>query len=161
MDLLEGIAARVRSSVHLDDDDREDNEDDPLEPRPRSPKYIVRFELTAREVSVTSHSPVAIGEGDHVFVAGWYRAGVLDALAYRNESTLAEGNRGWWPMLALSIMLLVVSLAMLGMTSDSSPSEPIPPILAGLLGAAGVYLGHGALRILVARNLLRRQAQRS
>jgi len=160
MDLLEGIAARIRSSVDLDDTD-DAVDDDALEARPRSPKYIVRFELTARQVSVTSHCPVSIGEGDHVLVAGRYRSGVLDALAYRNESTLAEGDRGWWPMLALSIILLVISLAMFGMTIDPTPTEPIPRILAGLLGAAGVYAGYHALRVLAARNLLRRQARRS
>ena len=155
MDCIEGFATRVRSSVDLGN---AHDDDDDLQPRPASPKYIVRFELTEREVTVTSRSPVSIAEGDRVLVAGKYRAGVLDALAYRNESTLAEGDRGWWPMLALSIILVALSLAMFGMTIHATTPEPLPRTIAGLLATTGAYLGYGALRILAARNQLRRRA---
>lgn len=158
MNLIDGIATRVRSSVDLGDADEHDHGDE-LQPRLRSPKYIVRFELTAREVTVTSRSPVSIGEGDRVLVAGWYRSGVLDALAYRNESTLAEGDRGWWPALALSIILIVVGLAMLAMSIDATPAEPVALGLAALLVATSLYIGYGASKVLEARNLLRRQAR--
>lgn len=156
MDMIEGFATRVRSSVELGDAD--DPLDD-LEPRPRSPKYVVRFELTAREVAVTSRSPVPIAEGDRVLVAGSDRAGVLDALAYRNESTLAEGDRGWWPMLAASIILAGIGAGMFAVTIAAPHPERIPRILAGLLAAAGIHIGHRALRVLTARNRLRRRAR--
>jgi hypothetical protein len=161
MDLLEGVATHVRSSIDLGDADADADasDDDELEPRPRSPKYIVRFELSDRDVAMTCPSPISIADGDRVLVAGSYRAGILHALAYRNETTLAEGDRGWWPALALSIILLVVGLAMLAMTHDTTPAEPIPLALATLFLATSLYVGYHSLRVLEARNRLRQQVQ--
>jgi hypothetical protein len=156
MDLLDGFASRVRSSAEIGGDDVAD--DDDLVPRARSPQYVVRFELSEREVALSSLSPVAIAEGDRVRVAGRFRAGAFDALAYRNESTLAEGDRGWWPTLALSMILTVIGLGMLVLNVGGPRTEPVPLGLGGALVAAGLIVGYRGLRVLAARNLLRRHA---
>ena len=148
METLEGRAIRVSSTIEVGGGQKY---------APVSTTHLALFQLGSRMIRVSSDVPVMIGEGDQVLVVGVPHRGALEALAYRNLSTSAEGDQGWLAALVLGIALGVIGLIIVSMSFRPAPS---PPVILAVVGAvfvpAGFYFAYRGMRVLAALTVLRR-----
>ena len=158
MEIVEGRATHVKNALDVRRD--EPDYDSPLGEQhgPPSVTHRVSFQLGTRAVQISSRELVRIAEGDQVLLAGMARRGAFDALAYRNLSSFAEGDRGWLPELAVGVILSALGAFMLVVGARASQPNPFALGVGALLSLAGVYLAYRGQRVRAAVGALRRHS---
>jgi hypothetical protein len=115
--------------------------------------HITVFQVDGVPVRAKAREPVMVTEGDKVLVAGYARSGVLNALAYRNLTTFAEGNEGWGKLLVFGTIFPLVGVVAFGAFSDSFFGG-VPLLVGGIFIAVGGYALYRAVRVLQACKLI-------
>jgi len=147
MEILEGRASRVKGTIDVSGGQQY---------APVDTTHIALFQLGSRAVKVSSSDPIAINEGDEVWVAGVTRRGGFDALAYRNLSTSSEGDQGWLAALILGTMLGLLGLGLFAQ-SFRGPGWWVLAVIGAILAGVGSYFAFRGVRVLAALSVLRRK----
>lgn len=106
------------------------------------------FLVEGRQVLVRSPEPVAVQEGDEVAIAGRFKNGMFNVVAYRNLTTSAEGHVGVEASFVIGVLGIMLALVVPIMI-QSDDLDWLRIVLAPLFlacGAAGIANGYRTLR---------------
>lgn len=147
METIKGIASNVRNTVSISGGGNDSQ---------ITTTHIAVFQIEGRQVKAKSGEPLLINEGDSVIAVGSISSGVFNALAYKNLTTLTEGNEGWVMMLVFGVVFPCV--AVFAFATFSSPFFGIMPrIVSGAFFAFGMFALFRGGRVMKAISILRQQ----
>ena len=115
--------------------------------------FISQFNLGDKAIQAKFSSPMKIAEGDQITVAGYQKDGVLQVLAYSNQTQQVSSHENW---IMLGLGALFFFAVAIGLLNSELVAEGalIPKLFLFGFTLVAIYMGYRTLLIREAVKLL-------
>ena len=115
--------------------------------------YVTSFNLNESAIKATFSSPMKIGDGDEVTVAGYFKDDVFQVVAYANQTQATRHHENWLVLLVAAVIFLCVALGIYH-NEGATTGDPIPKLFIFGFAAVSLYMAYRAWLIKHAIRLL-------
>ena len=115
--------------------------------------FVSKFNLDSQAIEAKFSTPMTIGNGDVLMVAGYPKGNSFQVLAYQNQTQQVSGRENWVVLGFGALFFLAVALGLLNSELVAQGALVPKLFLIGFVAVA-IYMGYRALLIREAISLL-------